>query len=109
MSRFSQPQDPDFQAINASLDFDWRLWRHDVAQSRAHAAMLASIAVITEQERDELEDEREVRDDEVAAGRVADSQHRRTYADFQSEKTKRIAKAKLMKYMASHKATTMKN
>jgi argininosuccinate lyase len=54
MSRFSQPQDPDFQAINASLDFDWRLWRHDVAQSRAHAAMLASIAVITEQERDEL-------------------------------------------------------
>ena len=54
MSRFSQPQDPDFQAINTSLDFDWRLWRHDVAQSRAHAAMLASIAVITEQERDEL-------------------------------------------------------
>ena len=45
MSRFSQPQDPDFQAINASLDFDWRLWRHDVAQSRAHAAMLASIGV----------------------------------------------------------------
>ena len=54
MSRFSQPQDPDFQAINTSLDFDWRLWRHDVAQSRAHAAMLASIDVITEQERDEL-------------------------------------------------------
>jgi argininosuccinate lyase len=54
MSRFSQPQDPDFQAINASLDFDWRLWRHDVAQSRAHAAMLASIGVITDSERDEL-------------------------------------------------------
>jgi argininosuccinate lyase len=54
MSRFSQPQDPDFRAINTSLDFDWRLWRHDVAQSRAHAAMLASIGVITEHERDEL-------------------------------------------------------
>ncbi len=54
MSRFSQPQDPDFQAINASLDFDWRLWRHDVAQSRAHAAMLASIGVISGREREEL-------------------------------------------------------
>ena len=54
MSRFSQPQDPDFQAINSSLDFDWRLWRHDVTQSRAHAAMLASIGVLSEAERDEL-------------------------------------------------------
>jgi argininosuccinate lyase len=54
MSRFSQPQDPDFQAINASLHFDRRLWPHDVAQSRAHAAMLASIGVIDERERDEL-------------------------------------------------------
>ena len=54
MSRFSQPQDPDFQAINASLHFDRRLWPHDIAQSRAHAAMLASIGVIDERERDEL-------------------------------------------------------
>jgi argininosuccinate lyase len=54
MSRFSQPQDPDFQAINASLDFDWRLWRHDVAQSRAHAAMLATIGVLAPAELDEL-------------------------------------------------------
>ena len=54
MSRFSEPQHPDFQAINASLAFDRRLWPHDVAQSRAHAAMLASIGVIGEAERDEL-------------------------------------------------------
>src|SRR5665213_3444442 len=54
MSRFAEPQDPDFQAINASLGFDRRLWRHDVAQSRAHATMLASIGVIGEGERDEL-------------------------------------------------------
>ncbi len=54
MSRLSDPQDPDFRAINASLAFDRRLWPHDVAQSRAHAAMLASIGVIGEGERDEL-------------------------------------------------------
>ncbi|HXR14283.1 MAG TPA: argininosuccinate lyase [Solirubrobacteraceae bacterium] len=54
MSRFSEPQHPDFQAINASLAFDRRLWPHDVAQSRAHARMLASIGVLGEGERDEL-------------------------------------------------------
>ena len=54
MPRFSQPQDPDFQAINVSLDFDWRLWRHDIAQSRAHASMLATVGVISDGERDEL-------------------------------------------------------
>src|ERR671923_279011 len=42
MSRFSEPQDPAFQALNASLSFDRRLWPHDVAQSKAHAAMLAA-------------------------------------------------------------------
>src|SRR5665213_2796321 len=54
MSRFAEPQDPDFQAINASLGFDRRLWRHDVAQSWAHAAMLAAQGIISEQDRDEL-------------------------------------------------------
>jgi argininosuccinate lyase len=54
MSRFSEPQHPDFQAINTSLAFDRRLWPQDVAQSRAHAAMLASIGVISAAERDEL-------------------------------------------------------
>jgi argininosuccinate lyase len=54
MSRFSEPQHPGFQAINASLAFDRRLWPHDVAQSRAHARMLAAIGVIDEDERDQL-------------------------------------------------------
>src|ERR1700722_19814467 len=54
MSRFSEPQHPDFQAINSSLGFDRRLWPYDVAQSRAHASMLASIGVIDAGERDEL-------------------------------------------------------
>jgi len=54
MSRFSEPQHPDFQAINASIEFDRRLWPQDIAQSRAHATMLAAIGVIDERERDEL-------------------------------------------------------
>src|SRR5579871_2894042 len=54
MSRFSQPPHPDFEAINASLGFDRRLWPYDVAQSRAHARMLAAVGVIGEADRDAL-------------------------------------------------------
>jgi argininosuccinate lyase len=71
MSRFSQPQHPDFQAINASLAFDRRLWRHDVAQSRAHASMLASIGVIGEDERDELLAGLDAVAEELASGSFA--------------------------------------
>jgi argininosuccinate lyase len=54
MSRFGEPQHPDFQRLNASIGFDRRLWPHDVSQSRAHAAMLADRGIIAPQERDEL-------------------------------------------------------
>ena len=54
MSRFSEPQDPAFQALNASIDFDRRLWPFDVAQSRAHARMLAARGIIAEADRDAL-------------------------------------------------------
>ena len=71
MSRFSEPQHPDFRAINASLAFDRRLWPYDIAQSRAHAAMLASIGVIGDAERDELLAGLEAVSAELAAGRFA--------------------------------------
>ena len=54
MSRFREPQDPAFQALNASIDFDRRLWPHDVAQSRAHARMLAAQGVLSDEDRDAL-------------------------------------------------------
>ena len=54
MSRFSEPQDPIFRRLNSSLSFDRRLWHHDVAQSRAHARMLAAQSIIAADERDAL-------------------------------------------------------
>src|SRR6185437_14489465 len=54
MSRFREPQDPDFVAMNASIDVDRRLWRQDVEQSRAHANMLAARGIIAASERDAL-------------------------------------------------------
>jgi argininosuccinate lyase len=54
MSRFSIPQDPVFQQLNASIGFDWRLGPYDVEQSRAHAKMLASAGIIGDADRDAL-------------------------------------------------------
>jgi argininosuccinate lyase len=54
VSRFSEPQDPAFHALNASLAFDQRLWPYDVAQSRAHARMLAAQGIVSEGDRDAL-------------------------------------------------------
>jgi argininosuccinate lyase len=54
MSRFSEPQDPVFRRLNTSLGFDQRLWPQDLAQSRAHARMLAAQGIIGEDDRDAL-------------------------------------------------------
>jgi argininosuccinate lyase len=54
VSRFSEPQHPDFQRLNSSVAFDRRLWPQDVAQSRAHARMLCERGIITAADRDEL-------------------------------------------------------
>jgi argininosuccinate lyase len=54
MSRFHEPQHPDFRRLNTSLGFDRRLWPQDIAQSRAHARMLAAREIIAAEDRDAL-------------------------------------------------------
>jgi argininosuccinate lyase len=54
VSRFHEPQDPDFHRLNASIDFDRRLWPQDIQQSRAHARMLAERGIISGEDRDAL-------------------------------------------------------
>ena len=46
MSRFSEPPEPGFDAINRSLEVDRRLWPYDIRQSRAHVRMLAAREII---------------------------------------------------------------
>src|SRR3954449_11700193 len=69
MDRFMEPQDPDFQRINASIAFDRRLWPQDVAQSRAHTRMLAACGIVTEADRDALLDGLDLVAAELRAGR----------------------------------------
>jgi argininosuccinate lyase len=54
VSRFHEPQDPDFLRLNSSIEFDRRLWPQDLAQSRAHARMLAERGILTAEDRDAL-------------------------------------------------------
>jgi argininosuccinate lyase len=67
MSRFGESAHADFRALDDSIGFDWRLGPYDVAQSRAHAAMLAARGIISSADRDQLlggldQVERELRD-----------------------------------------------
>ena len=55
MSRFSEPQDPLFQALNSSISFDFRLAPYDLAQSLAHARMLAHSKIIGEDDLADIE------------------------------------------------------
>jgi argininosuccinate lyase len=68
VSRFSEPQDERFRALNSSLAFDRRLWPYDVAQSRAHARMLAARGIIAEADRDALLEGLDAVERELAGG-----------------------------------------
>ncbi len=67
MNRFSEPRDPDFDAINRSLDVDRRLWPYDIAQSRAHVAMLAAQGIISAEDAGKIHDALTLVEGELAA------------------------------------------
>jgi len=55
MARFTEPQDPLFQALNSSISFDFRLAPYDLEQSIAHARMLAHSKIIGEDDLRDIE------------------------------------------------------
>jgi argininosuccinate lyase len=48
--RFAGGPGADVAAFTESISFDWRLWRHDIMGSLAHAAMLRKIGILTKAE-----------------------------------------------------------
>jgi argininosuccinate lyase len=52
--RFAGGQDPLFERLNASIPFDHVLAPFDIQGSQAHVRMLATIGVLSEEERDSL-------------------------------------------------------
>ncbi|HEX4296702.1 MAG TPA: argininosuccinate lyase, partial [Devosia sp.] len=52
--RFSSGPDAIMEEINASIGFDQRLYRQDIAGSIAHATMLAEAGILTQADRDAI-------------------------------------------------------
>jgi argininosuccinate lyase len=69
--RFSGGPAEALQVLNDSLPFDRRLYREDIAGSRAHVTMLAAVGLLTEDERDAVLDALEAVEGEMAGGRFA--------------------------------------
>jgi argininosuccinate lyase len=70
VSRFHEPQHPDFHRLNASIGFDQRLWPQDIAQSRAHASMLSERGILTAEDRDALLAGLDAVERELSGGRL---------------------------------------
>ncbi|MDI7776048.1 argininosuccinate lyase [Asticcacaulis sp. EMRT-3] len=66
--RFNARPDEIMQAINVSIDVDKRLWRQDIAGSRAHATMLAAQAIISSEDAQTLLDGLTIIEGELEAG-----------------------------------------
>lgn len=53
--RFDEGLSSEMEALNRSLDVDWRLWRHDIRGSRAWARGLARAGILSEAEASDID------------------------------------------------------
>ncbi|WP_040490170.1 argininosuccinate lyase [Fulvimarina pelagi] len=74
--RFASGPDAIMEEINASIDFDKRLYEEDIAGSKAHATMLADTGVITAEDRDSIIAGLDTIRGEIAAGNFTFSRQR---------------------------------
>ncbi|MEX0795375.1 MAG: argininosuccinate lyase [Acidimicrobiia bacterium] len=66
--RFDAGPSDDLRALNDSLAFDVRMFREDIAGSRAHARMLAKVGLLTGDEADEILDALDTVEAKIASG-----------------------------------------
>jgi len=67
--RFAGGVAEEVARFTESISFDWRLWRHDIQGSKAHAAMLHAIGVLTAAELKEIQRGLDEIAGEIEAGR----------------------------------------
>jgi argininosuccinate lyase len=69
--RFGGGPSAIMQEINASIDFDKRLYREDIAGSKAHSEMLAANGIISEEDKDAIHKGLDQVQSEIEAGEMA--------------------------------------
>src|SRR6185436_2782287 len=92
--RLNQPAAELAQRYSESVSFDWRLYRHDVAGSIAHAAALARARIITANERRQIESKLQGIEKEIESGRFKwDASLEDVHMNIEAALTKRIGAA----------------
>ena len=92
--RFTEPTDATVEAFTASVDFDRRLYRQDVAGSVAHATMLAEVGVIDPGERDAIVEGLRGIESDIEAGRFEwSSSLEDVHMNIEAALTERIGEA----------------
>ena len=92
--RFAAGPAAVMQEINASIGFDRKLWRQDIRGSRAHAAMLASIGLISKADLDAIGGGLDTIAQEIEAGRFPFSEDLEDiHMNIEARLTERIGEA----------------
>lgn len=66
--RFASQPDETMKAINASISVDQRMWREDIAGSKAHAAMLGRQNILTQEDVSAIQEGLDAITAEIEAG-----------------------------------------
>src|SRR6185295_178650 len=95
--RFTGDPGVGLAQFTESVSFDWRLWRHDILGSIAHATMLRRIGVLTKEEQLAVVKALDEIGEEIAGGRFQwRSELEDVHMNIEAELTKRVpAGAKL--------------
>jgi argininosuccinate lyase len=95
--RFAAGPAAEVAAFTQSVSFDWRLWRHDILGSMAHAAMLHGVGILTRRELKAILKGLETIGREIAAGKFRWRPNREdVHMNLEAELTRRVpAGAKL--------------
>ena len=92
--RFAGGPSVIMQDINASIGFDRKLWRQDIRGSRAHAAMLAKIGLLSAEDEHAINAGLEAIAAEIEAGRFAfDVALEDIHMNIEARLTERIGEA----------------
>lgn len=68
--RFSESTDAFVEAFTASIDFDKRLYKHDIQGSRAHARMLGKAGILTSEDVEQILNGLDAIEQDIEAGKI---------------------------------------
>jgi argininosuccinate lyase len=92
--RFNEAAAEIAQRYSESVSFDWRLYRHDIAGSIAHAAALAAAGIVTADEQQKIDNGLRVIEQEIELGKFEwDKSLEDVHMNIETALTKRIGAA----------------